>query len=92
MVSLSNDNITQERVEINISYNPHTTFLVRTNATVDVINNHVLDVLFGTQIPLMVVTNGLHLQMPVYRNMTVIIMENRLVKQAAVVISNLYMK
>ena len=80
LVSLSNDDITREKVETNITYNPHTTFLAPTNATVDVINNHVLNVLFSTQIPLIVVTNGLHSQMPVYRNMTVIITENRLVK------------
>ena len=40
----------------------------------------------------MVVTNGLHSQMPVYGNMTAFIMENRLVKEVANLISNLYMK
>ena len=37
-------------------------FFGPTSATVNVINNHVLDVLLATQIPFMVVTNGLHSQ------------------------------
>ena len=81
LVSLSNGDITREKVEINITFNSHTIFLVPTNATVDVMNNHVLNVLFSTQITLIVVTNGLHSQMPVYRSMTVIITENRLVNK-----------
>ena len=55
-------------------------FLATTNATDDVINNYVLEVLFGTQSPLMVVTKGLHSQMPLYRHMSVIMTENRSVK------------
>ena len=81
-MSLLNDKITQRKLEINITHDSHTLFLAPTNATVDVINNHVLDVLFGTQIPLMVVTNELHSQMPIYHKMTVIITENRSVNKS----------
>ena len=81
IVSLSNDHITREKVEINITHNPHTIFLATTNPTVDVFNNYVLEVLFGTQSPLMVVTKGLHSQMPLYCHMSVIMTENRSVNK-----------
>ena len=38
LVSLSNTNISIEKVKINVMTNPHTTFLAPTNATVDIIN------------------------------------------------------
>ena len=57
-----------------------------TNATVDIINNHVLDVLFQTHIPLTIVTNGLQSQMPVYCHTTAIIMEKRYIIPFAAII------
>ena len=78
LVSLSNDNITKEKIEINIIANPNTTFLAPRNSTVNTVNNFVIDVLFSNQTPLMTITNGLQDPMMVYRNMTVIITENRL--------------
>ena len=77
LVSLSNDEITQEKVERNIFTNPHTTFLAPTNSTVDKINNFVIHSLFPDKLPLLIVTNGLQNQMPIHRNMTVVITENR---------------
>ena len=77
LVSLSNDNITEDKVKTNVFANPHTTFLAPTNSTVDIINNFVINVLFRDQRPLMIITNGLQNQMPIYRNMTVVITENR---------------
>ena len=77
LVSLSNDEITQQKVERNILTNLHTTFLAPTNSTVDKINNFVIDTLFRDNLPLMVVTNGLQNQMPIHKNMAVVITENR---------------
>ena len=77
LVSLSNDNITEEKVKINIFANPHTIFLAPTNLTVDIINNFAINVLFRDQRPLMVITNGLQNPMPIHRYMTVVITENR---------------
>ena len=82
--------ITREKVETCITNNPNTIFLAPTNATVDIINNHVLDVLLESHIPLTVVTNGLQSQMPVYRNMTVIITENRYVTSFDVYITHFF--
>ena len=77
LVSLSNDDITEEKVKTNIFANPHTIFLAPTNSTVDIINNFVINVLFRDQRPLMIITNGLQNHMPIHRNMTVVITENR---------------
>ena len=90
IVSLSNDDITREKVETCITNNPSTILLAPTNATVDIINNHVLDVLLESHIPLTVVTNGLQSQMPLYRNMTVIITENRYVTSFDVYITHFF--
>ena len=90
IVSLSNNDITREKVETCITNNPNTIFLAPTNATVDITNNHVLHVLFESDTPLTAVTNGLQSQMPVYRNMTVIIMENRYVTLFAAYITHLF--
>ena len=68
IVSLSNDDITREKVETYITNNPNTIFLTPTNATVDIINNHVFDVLFESHTPLTVVTNKFQSQMSVYHN------------------------
>ena len=77
LVSLSNDDITEEKVKTNILANPHTIFLAPTNSTVDIINNFVINVLFRDQRPLMIITNGLQNHMPIHRHMTVVITENR---------------
>ena len=77
LVSLSNDDITEEKVKTNIFANPHTIFLAPTNSTVDIINNFVINVLFRDQRPLMIITNGLQNHMLIHRNMTVVITENR---------------
>ena len=77
LVSLSNDDITEEKVKTNIFANPHTIFLAPTNSNVDIINNFVINVLFRDQRPLMIITNGLQNHMPIHRNMTVVITENR---------------
>ena len=77
LVSLSNEHITQEKVKTNILTNLHTIFLAPTNSTVDIINNFVINLLFRDQTPFMVITNGLQNQMPIHRNMTVVITENR---------------
>ena len=77
LVSFSNDEITPEKVQTNIFTNPHTTFLAPTNSTVDKINNFVINTLFRDHLPLMVITNGLQNQMPIHKNMTAVITENR---------------
>ena len=61
----------------NIRKNPFTTFLAPTNATVNTINQYVVEVLFGNQTPLMTVINGQQISMPIYQNMTLVITENR---------------
>ena len=77
MVSLSDDFVTEEKVKVNILANPGTIFLAPTNATVERINQYVIDILFAKDKVLRYVTNGLHSTMPIYQNMTVIITENR---------------
>ena len=77
LVPLSNEHITQEKVKTNILTNLHTIFLAPTNSTVDIINNLVINLLFRDQTPFMVITNGLQNQMPIHRNMGVVITENR---------------
>ena len=77
LVSLYDDNITEEKVRVNILANPHTLFLTPTNSTVEKINEYVINTLFQNQNVMRYVINGLHLPMPIYKNMTVIITENR---------------
>ena len=77
LVSLSDDNITKEKVEINLIANPNTIFLASTNSTVNTVNDLIIDVLFSNHAPLITIINGLQQQMAIYRNMTVIITENR---------------
>ena len=55
---------------INIRKNPFTTFLAPANATVNTINRYVVEVLFGNQTPLMTVTNGQQILMPIYQNIS----------------------
>ena len=74
---LSDDNISIEKVKINIMNNPHTTFSAPTNSNVNIINAFVVEVLFSNQTPLMTIINSQHTQMPAYQNMSALIMENR---------------
>ena len=77
LVSLSNDLITIKKVTISIKTNPSTTFLAPTNAAVNTVNQYVTEVLFSNQIPLMNVVNAQQMPMMIYRNMTLVITENR---------------
>ena len=77
LVSLYDDDIIEEKVRVNILANPHTSFLTPTNSTVEKINEYVINTLFGNQNVMRYVINGLHVPMPIYKNMTVIITENR---------------
>ena len=77
LVSLSNTNISIEKVKINIMTNPNTTFLEPTNATVDIINAFIVELLFSNQTPLMTIKNSQQKQMLIYRNMSLVITENR---------------
>ena len=49
LVSLDNDVITKEKIEINIRINPNTVFLTSSNKTADIINQMVLEILFSNQ-------------------------------------------
>ena len=77
LVSLHDGNVTEEKVRLNILANPHTLFLTPSNSTVEKINEYVINTLFGNQNVMRYVINGLHVPMPIYKNMTVIITENR---------------
>ena len=78
LVSLHDDNVTEEKVRVNILANPHTLFLTATNSTVEKkINEYVINTLFGSENVMQYVINGLHIPMPIYKNMTAIITENR---------------
>ena len=77
LVSLHDGNVTEEKVRLNILANPHTLFLTPTNSTVEKINEYVINTLFGNQNVMRYVINGLDVPMPIYKNMTVIITENR---------------
>ena len=77
LVSLNDDTVTEEKVKVNIRANPHTLFLAPTNATVERINEFLFNNLFGNENVMLYVINGLHTPMAIYKNMTVIITENR---------------
>lgn len=77
IVPLSDDRITIEKVAINIRHNPSTTFLAPTNAAVNSVNQDVVEVLFSDHTPLMTVINGQQIPIPIYRNMALVITENR---------------
>ena len=77
LVLLTNDNITRENVATNLNENPHTTFLCPTNATVDIINSHAIDILFAKDQLIRYVVNGFKTPMPIYENMTIAVTENR---------------
>ena len=76
-MSLHDENVTEEKVRVKILVNPHTLFLTPTNNTVEKINEYVINTLFGNQNGMWYLINGLHVPMPICKNMTVIITENR---------------
>ena len=73
LVSLDNDVITKEKIEINISINPNTVFLTNSNKTADVINQMVLEILFSNQPLLGGVLDGNKQPIKLYKNMTVVV-------------------
>ena len=77
IVSLHDDTMTEEKVKVNVLANPDTLFLMPINDTVERINKYVINTLFGNQNVMGHVINGLNVPMAIYKNMTVIITENR---------------
>ena len=77
LVSLHDDIVTEEKVKVNILANPNTLFLAPANAVGERINAFVFNNLFGNENVMLNVINGLHTPMAIYKNMTVIIMENK---------------
>ena len=57
--------------------NPQTLFLTPSNSTVETINNYVTTILFETHPPIAEIINAFKSPMKIYKNMTVIITENR---------------
>ena len=76
-MSLHDDFLTKDKVGVNIIANPHTIFLAPTSGTLETINQYVIETLFEKEPVLHYIINGLKRPMPVYKNMTVIVMENR---------------
>ena len=77
MVSLATDDISADKIRINVHANSNTLFLAPTNTTVNVIKQHVIDTLFEKETHIGEVANALMLPMKIYKNMTVAIAENR---------------
>ena len=77
LVSLTNDFITTDKIRINLFANPHTLFLAPSNSTVAKLNQQIIEILFANHVQIAQVMNGIHEPMDIYRNMTVIITENR---------------
>ena len=77
LVSLDNDVITKEKIEINIRINPNTVFLTSSNKTANIINQMVLEILFSNQPILGDVLDGNKQPMKLYKNMIVVVTENR---------------
>ena len=57
--------------------NPQTLFLAPSNSTVETINNYVINILFERHQPIAEIINAFKSSMKIYKNMTVIITENR---------------
>ena len=91
-ISLPRNLLTEEKTQIDIYANPNTTFLASTNATVEEINKHVVKVLFANERPLCYVVNGIQLPMAIYKNITVIITENRYFYSLIVVFNKIFDK
>ena len=77
IVSLDNDIITKEKVEVNIRKNPHTLFLTATNRAANLLKTMAIEVLFSTQLPLANVLDGNRNSMNVYKHILVVVTENR---------------
>ena len=69
--------ITIDKVRVNVLANPHTLFLAPSNSTAETINRYVTDILFENHTSLVEVINGFKLPMKIYKDMAVIITENR---------------
>ena len=76
-MSLDNDIITKGKIEINICINPSTVLLINSNKTADIINQMVLEILFSNQLLLGDVLDGNKPRMKLYKNMTVVVTENK---------------
>ena len=79
LVSLTTNDITEEKVRVNITNNPYTTFLTSENATSDLINSLVIKILFTNSPKLATVCNSQKMEMDIYKSMLVVITENRFV-------------
>ena len=75
--SVSNNNTSREKVAVNLHENPHTTFLCPSNATVDIINSHAINILFAKDQPTRYVVCALKTPMPIHKNMTIVVIVNR---------------
>ena len=76
LVSLGNDIITKEKVEVNIRRNPHTLFLTATNRAANLVNMMAIDILFSQQLPLANILDANKNAMDVYKHMLVVVTEN----------------
>ena len=79
LVSLCNNEITEEKIRLNIVKNPDTTFLTCENAMSDLINHLVTKMLFTNSRKLATISNSQKLEMDIYKSMLLVITENRLV-------------
>ena len=77
LVSLGNDVVTNEKIEMNIRINPNTVFLTTSNKTGDTINKMALDKRFTNQPLLGDVLDRNKQPMQLYENITVVVTENR---------------
>ena len=76
LVSLGNDIITKEKVEVNIRRNPHTLLLTATNRAANLVNMMAIDILFSQQLPLANILDANKNAMDVYKHMLVVVTEN----------------
>ena len=79
LVSLENYDINEEKVKINLTNNPNTTFLTCENSTSNLINNLVIKVLFTNSPKLATISNSQKMEMDIYKSMLLVITENRYV-------------
>ena len=78
-MSLYNNEITEEKVRLNIMKTPNTTFLTCENATSDLINHLVIKILFTNSRKLATISNSQKLEKDIYKSMLLVITGNRLV-------------
>ena len=79
LVSLENYDINEEKVKINLTNNPNTTFLTCENSTSNLINNLVIKILFTNSPKLATIINSQKMEMDIYKSMLLVITENRYV-------------